>query len=112
MEFTKFSRIETDANGEQICRVFYTDPYKSRDKAQCERNHELIRYLLPKHKSMSHLTQEDVDEVFSNINSYIRASKGNKTPYELFEAKYGREVLNKLGIKKIRKKKVRLTAII
>ncbi len=27
---------------------------------------------------------------FSNINSYVRRSKGDKTPFELAEAKFGR----------------------
>lgn len=112
IEFIRFSRIEFDDNGEQICKTFYTNAYRATDKAECERNHEIVRYILPKRQSFDKLTQEIINEVFSNINSYVRSSKGNKTPYELFEQKHGKVILDKLGIRKIKRKKVRLNSII
>lgn len=111
-EFSSFNEIEINSNGEQICRVFFTNPYKSTDKADCERNHELVRYVLPKGKSLNFITQELLDEIFSNINSYVRKSKGDQTPYDLFVKRFGKETADKLNIKRIPNKKVRLLAII
>ena len=49
--------------------------------------------------------------MFSNINSYVRLSRNDKTPYELIEVKYGKEFLELINIKKIDKRKVKLTPI-
>ena len=54
-----------------ICRTFFTRPYRSNEKAECERNHETIRYCLPKGKSLNNLTQDQVNEMFSNINCLL-----------------------------------------
>jgi IS30 family transposase len=112
VEFSYFNQIETDQNGEKICRTYFTNPYRSTDKSECERNHEFIRYMIPKGKSLDFLTQEQVDEMFSNINSYVRKSKGDKTPYDLVKNKFGKEFLDVINIHRIPNKKVRLQQII
>lgn len=111
IEFSYFNKIECDDNGEFICRTFFTRPYKATDKPHCERYHEFIRYMIPKGKSLDFLTQEKVDWMFSQINSYIRESLGNKTPYELIERKYGKEFLDAINIKKVPKREVDLKQI-
>ena len=110
-EFSYFNQLEIDGKGEKIARTYFTNPYKSTDKAECERNHEFIRYMIPKGISFNFLTQEKVDDIFSNINSYIRKAKGDKTPYDLVKAKFGVEFLKAINIKRIPNKKVRLTQI-
>ena len=89
-------------------KTFYARPMRSDDKAEAERNHGLVRYVFPKGKSLDGLTQADLDEAFSNINSFVRLSKGDRTPFELAEAKFGRGFCEALNIRKIDKKKVRL----
>ena len=111
-EFASFYQIEFDQNGERIRRTFYTNPYKATDKPHCERNHELIRYVLPKGKSLDSLTQAQVDDLFSNLNSYVRQSKGNKTPYDLVKAKFGVDFLNAIHIRRIPNKKVKLVPLV
>lgn len=110
-EFSKFNEIEFDKNGEIKRKVFFTNPYKSTDKPHCERNHELVRYIFPKGKSLNFITQEILNEQFSQINSYVRKSKNDATPYELMEKEYGKEFLDLLGIRKIDKRKVKLVPI-
>lgn len=112
VEFSYFNQIEINEDGEKICSTFFTNPYKATDKAECERLHELVRYFLPKGKSLDLLTQDKIDEMFSNINSYVRKSQGDKTPYDLVKKKFGKEFLDKIGIKRIANKKVRLRPII
>ena len=79
---------------------------KSTDKASCEKNHEFIRYVLPKGKSLDFLTQEKVNLLFSHINSYVRLSNKNKTPYDLAVERFGNEFMEIVGIKKISPKEV------
>lgn len=112
-EFTNFFSIESCVRNKQaIIRTFYTNPYKSTDKAECERNHELVRYVLPKGKSLNNLSQETLNDIFSNINSYVRASKGDQTPYDLVKNAFGIEFLEAIGIRRIPNKKVRLNSLI
>ena len=111
-EFSYFTEIEIDENGEKICNTYFARPNRADDKTHCERNHELVRYIFPKGKSLNNVTQKMVDEAFSNINSYVRESLGDKTPYELVEKRFGKQFLDKINIHKIPKKKVRLVSII
>ena len=109
-EFSNFNDIEEMEN-EFVCRTFFTNPYKATDKAHCERYHEFIRYFIPKGKSLDFLTQDKVNWMFSQINSYVRKSHGDRTPYELVKRKFGKDFLDTIGIYKVQKKKVALIQI-
>lgn len=111
VEFSYFNEIEEDGNSEFICRTFFTNPYKATDKPHCERYHELIRYMIPKGKSLDFLTQEKVNWIFSQINSYVRKELSDQTPYDLVRRKFGQEFLDKIGIFRVEKKKVDLRQI-
>ena len=101
-EFTDPVKIECDTRtGERSCRVFYCDPQNSNQKSNCERNHELIRYVIPKGRSMDDLTQDDVTKVMNHINSYPRKKWKGQTPVDLFVQIYGPEVAQRLGIQKV-----------
>ena len=108
IEFSLLDEIENDENGELITKVFFCDPYKSSQKGSCERNHEFIRYVLPKGVSFDNLNQKDVDLIFSHINSTPRNSLGFKTPFELFKTAFAIEVLRILNINEINKDDVHL----
>ena len=102
-EFARFHEIE----GWGV-RCFFTNPYRSTDKASCERNHEFIRYVIPKGRSLDGLTQEKVGLLFSHINSYVRGSNENRTPYDLMAARFGEGFMEAIGIKHIPAKDVLL----
>ena len=93
-EFSTFHNLE-----KFNLKVFFTNPYRSTDKAECERNHEFIRYIIPKRKTLDIYNQNDLNLMFSHINSYIRESNQNKTPYELVRESFGSEFLDLIGIK-------------
>ena len=95
-EFSNFHLLEI-----RDVKVYFTNPYRSTDKAQCERNHEFIRYIIPKKRSMDNLTQDKLNLMFSHINSYIRKSNQNKTPFDLIKERFGSEFLSLIGINKI-----------
>ena len=96
IEFSTFHNLE-----KFDIKVYFTNPYRSTDKAECERNHEFIRYIIPKGKTLDNLIQEDINLMFSHINSYIRESNQNKTPFELIKERFGSEFLELIGIKHV-----------
>ena len=63
--------------------VFYCDPMASWQKPHIEKNHEFIRYVIPRGKSLNPYTQEDMTLLMNHINSTRRPGLGNKSPYEL-----------------------------
>ena len=109
-EFDNLTELEVDESGVVLCRVFYTRAYRSSDKAECERNHELFRYIRKKGKTLDNLDETDIDIVNSNINSYPRKSLKWKTPIEVMKEKFGDDIIELLGIKEVKRKDVILTA--
>lgn len=106
-EFASYDLLEAVSGR---VHVFFADPYRSSDKAQCERNHELFRYVYPKGCSLDGLTKEDVDEVFSNINSYGRKRLNRKSPYDVAAETFGKGFLDALGMRRVEPKEVNLRA--
>lgn len=101
-EFTDPIGMEADREtGEILCSVFYCDPQNSNQKSNCERNHEFIREVIPKGKSMDHLTQNDIDKMMSHINSYKREKWNMRSPLEVFIGLYGQETADSLSLKMI-----------
>ena len=105
-EFSFPSRIEECEDGTKRTRVFFCDPMNSNQKSQLERNHEIVREILPKGVSFDSLTQEQADLAFSHVNAYVRGTLDDKTPYEVFEFLYGEGTAAKLHIAKIDQKEV------
>ena len=100
-EFSNPSRIEFSRDGERRTWVFFCDPMNSNQKSQEERNHELVREVLPKGVSFDGLTQEDASLMMSHVNAYVRLSQSDRTPYDVFEFIHGEGTAAKLGISKI-----------
>ena len=98
-EFARVDDIEMDVRGES--RLFFCDPNRSDQKGRIEKNHTLIRDILPKGTSFDNLTQEDINLVCSHVNSVKRAALNGKSAYELFAFTYGEEIPKLLGISKI-----------
>ncbi|MEL0344936.1 IS30 family transposase [Streptococcus pneumoniae] len=98
-EFARVDDIEMDVRGES--KLFFCDPNRSDQKGRIEKNHTLIRDILPKGTSFDNLTQEDINLVCSHVNSVKRAALNGKSAYELFAFTYGEEVPKLLGISKI-----------
>ena len=108
-EFAKPQLFEVNTEtGEIRSNIFYCDAQMPSQKPHVENNHEFIRDIILKKKSMSNLTQDKLDLMFSHINSVPRKSLGRKTPYEAFEFFYGKDTLDKLNIQKIKEDEVTL----
>lgn len=83
--------------------LFYCNPYSSFEKGGCERNHVLVRYIHYKGWSFDSFTQQDINTLFSHINSYPRKSLQKKTPYQsvLEDYRLGKEFLDLIEINKV-----------
>jgi len=100
-EFSNPKALEFDALGNRRTNIFYCDPQASFQKPNVELNHEFIRKILPKGAPLNDFTQEDIDLMMSNINSYSREKLNDKSPIEMFNFLYGEGLAEKLGQSKI-----------
>ena len=100
-EFKDPWSIERAPNGDRRTRVFYCDPYHSNQKGRLEKNHEFIRYIIPKGKSMNHLTEDDVRLMTCHINSIARDGLNGQTPFDLAELLLSKKVPEFLGLRKV-----------
>lgn len=101
VEFKNPHNLEFNEAGIRRTRLFYCDPQASWQKAHVEKNHVLIRRILPKGTSFQKLTQEDVDLVCSHINSFAREKFNNRTPFELMTRPEHKKLLDVLGLHQI-----------
>ena len=86
-EFKKVDELELTPDEDSFLvyrtSMFYCDPMASWQKGCIEKNHEFIRYAIPKKKSLNPYNQEDITLLMNHINSIKRPGLGNKSPYEL-----------------------------
>ena len=98
-EFSDPESIEIDwETGEKLSSVFFCDPNCSWQKGSIEKNHEYIRYVLPKGTSFAGLNQDDCFKLASHINSVPRVSLNNSTPYQSAILFIGRKNMDKFNI--------------
>ena len=93
-------------DGELLSRVFYCDPMASWQKGRLEKNHEFIRYILPKGITFANLDQTQVTLVANHINSIARASLNGCTPFELAQLLIDRKLLDLCRLERIPAKQV------
>jgi Transposase and inactivated derivatives, IS30 family len=94
-EFSRPDDIEVNHDtGEKLINLFYTDPYSSWQKGGIERNHEFIRYIIPKGISFDNLTKKNITDIMNNINNVQRKSLDYQSPYLHFLKEYGDDLSN------------------
>lgn len=108
IEFSNPLSLEFNYDGVGRTRIFFCNPGASYQKGAIEKNHEFIRYVIPKGTSMDNLTQQDIDLLVNHINSLTRPSLNNATPYDLAEILFDKEVLKKLNLKRIASNEIQL----
>ena len=117
VEFEKVDLFEFNKEtGEFRTNIFYCDAYQSSQKPHIENTHNYIRDIIPNEFDMSNINQDDLDLMFSHINSTPRKSLKDKTPYEVFKfmmstsdnPQRGKEILDSLNIKEIKRDEVTL----
>lgn len=107
-EFKDAIGIEYKSSEIQRSRVFYCDPLASWQKGKLEKNHEYIRKVIPKGKSLADYTQDDMTLLMNHINSTARASLNGRNPYELARLLLKKELFKAIGAKKVAADKILL----
>ena len=100
-EFKDPWSIEKDSHGKQRTKIFYCDPYTSSQKGQLEKNHEFIRYVIPKGKSMHNFSPDDITLLTRHINSVSRDSLNGRCPFDPAELLLDKKVLAFAGRNKV-----------
>ncbi len=101
-EFKGVHNLEFTENGARRTRIFYCDPQASWQKGRIEKNHVLIRQVLPKGTKFSILNDESVHLITEHINSVTREMFENQTPFDLMLQKDEyKKLLDTLGLQPI-----------
>lgn len=93
VEFLEADGIEKIDENNRI-HLFYCDPGASWQKAKLEKNHEYIRYVLPKETSFDQLNDDDIILLMSHINSSPREELNCACPYDLALILIGQKILS------------------
>nr|WP_295680258.1 IS30 family transposase [uncultured Lachnoclostridium sp.] len=100
-EFQDTDGLECDSNGEIRTRIYYCHPNCSWQKGMIEKNHEYVRYVIPKGNSLDCYTQKEIALMMSHINNTARDSLNGCTPYQLSRLLFGSSLLGKLSIMEV-----------
>lgn len=100
-EFADFEGMERSIYGGQRTCVFFCDPNRSDQKAECENNHKLLRDIIPKGTSIESFMQADMTLAANHLNSYVRKSLFGKCPYDLAMAALPEDFFMLLGLERI-----------
>ena len=108
-EFGDPLSLEFNADGIGRTRIFYCNPRASYQKGMLEKNHEFIRYVLPKGTSFDRLLQTDINLMINHINSLLRESLNWFAPIDVAKFTIDKDVIKKLNLKKVPANEIQLT---
>lgn len=100
-EFQRPEELEMSIDGSKRSSIYYCEPNRSDQKAKVEKNHEYIRYVIPKGTSMDNYVQDDIDLMMSHINSTAREVLNFAIPFDMATIYLGKNTIKKLKLKKI-----------
>lgn len=97
-EFLKYTEIEYSKKTlTERTKIFYCDAGNPTQKPLVENVNRIIRKVYAKSTNFNCITQEDLYEVASNVNSLLKLN--NKSPNDMFIERYGKTLLNKLSLR-------------
>ncbi|CBJ22334.1 transposase, ISSmi1, internal deletion [Streptococcus mitis B6] len=94
-EFAYVEELERDIDGKS--HLYFCDPSRPDQKGRIEKNHTVLRAILPKGTSFDQLTQKDVNLVISHVNSLKREEFQGKSAYDIFTFTFGEDIAALLG---------------
>ena len=98
VEFKDPDEMEHAPNNCQRTKIFYCDPQASWQKPHVEKNHVLLRRIIPKGTSFKDLTKAQVTLAANHVNSVARELFDNKTPFEIFVGENEKKLLDLLDL--------------
>ena len=105
-EFSDVFSFENDLDEKPETKMFFCDPNAPYQKPHVENNHTLFRGIVETGTSFDDWTQENVNLIFSHINSVKRKQFNGKSSYEMFTFTYSKELAAALGISFVDPKEV------
>lgn len=84
-EFSNLSKLEEKGVG-----IYFTHPYASCEKGTVERHNRMLRWFIPKGKSIDDYSADEIMIFADIINGLPRKLLGYQTPEELFEKELDR----------------------
>lgn len=111
-EFTDVANMERSCTNpaEKRTTIFFCEPNRSDQKGSCERNHRLLRKIIPKGTSLENLTQWDCTLITNHVNSYVRKALGDICPYDIAMEVYEEDFFDLLGLERIPYNEIALTS--
>lgn len=100
-EFGNPDALEMGNGSIRRTNIYFCDPLASFQKAGIEKNHEYIRYVLPKGSTFDNLSQTDITLLTNHINSTPRASLNGCTPFELARVLLGKNVIGAFDLEAV-----------
>lgn len=107
-EFSNPWALECNEYGEILSKVFYCNANAPYQKGRLEKNHEFLRYIMPKGTSFDAMTQEDITLCINHINSTARGSLNGRTPFELASLLLDKKLFGLLHLEPVEPDKVLL----
>lgn len=107
-EFSNPWALECDEYGEILSKIFYCNANAPYQKGRLEKNHEFLRYIIPKGTSFDAMTQEDITLCINHINSTARGSLNGRTPYALASMLLDKKLFELLHLEPVEPDKVLL----
>lgn len=114
-EFAKSEIFQfNNETGELRLQIFYCAAMQDAQKPHVENNHNyirdiIIRDIIPNEVDITNIKQDDLELMFSHINSTPRAIYNGRTPYEMFEFLHSKDfdtIITAFNIKKIKREEV------
>ena len=100
-EFSNVFAIENNPENDNPTMLFFCDPYQSCQKPHIEKNHTCFRDIVPKGTSFDDFTQQQLNVIFSHVNSVKRKALAGKSSLEVFSFWHGLDTAQLLGISPI-----------
>lgn len=105
-EFSRIMDFENNPNGDFETNLFFCKPSSPEEKPHIEKNHTLLRDIVPQGTSFDNFTQETVNLIFSHVNAVKRKQFNGKSAYDMFSFYYSEKLASALGIQFIAPKDV------
>ena len=64
--------------------IYFAHPYASWERGLNENTNGLIRQYFPKHRDLTTVTEQEIEQAMDKLNHRPRKSLGFRTPYEVF----------------------------
>lgn len=95
--------------GQKRTYIYFCEPNRSDEKGAAERNHKLLRRIVPKGSSLEVITQVEATLITNHVNSYVRKALGGICPYDEAMEKYDEDFFILLGLERIKSSEVIMT---